>query len=322
MFTGLQYTKQLSEKWSHVAYSKQNQREPMLPHPIPTRPWEKLGVDYFSFEYLLAVDYYSKYSKTAESTITVLKGLLARHGIPQEVVADNMPFNSRAFKVFANQWDFTEVLNTLNPMVLWNVMYRPLSTFCDEAGDKQMALLEFRNTPITGIDKSPAQLLMSRRLRASLPMTGTMLKPEVPENTRVKLDHRQQKQKRSYDKTTKLLPELKPGDVIRYQKGRLWMPAVVIGKHSTPRSYNIKTGNGNTLRRNRRHLRKTIEVPPPPPAPDLDDFVCEDNHSAATADGPSVDQPPVAPQPQVGRSTETRTRSGRIVRPPLRFRDN
>ena len=96
-----------------VAYSKQNQREPMLPHPIPTRPWEKLGVDYFSFagnEYLLAVDYYSKYpevvqveSKTAESTIAVLKGVFARHGIPQEIVTDNMPFNSRAFKVFANQ---------------------------------------------------------------------------------------------------------------------------------------------------------------------------------------------------------------------------
>ena len=181
-----------------------------------------------------------------------------------------------------------------------------------------MALLEFRNAPITGIDKSPAQLLMSRRLRASLPMTGKMLEPEVSGNTRVKLDHLQQKQKRSYDKAA---PELKPGDVIRYQKGRLWKPAVVIGKHSTPRSYNIKTGNGNTLRRNRRHLRKTIEVPPPP-APDLDDFLCEDDHPPAAADGHSVDQPPVAPQLQMGKFIETRTRSGRIVRPPLRFCDN
>ena len=321
-----------------VAYSKQNQREPMLPHPIPTRPWEKLGVDYFSFagnEYLLAVDYYSKYpevvqveSKTAESTITVLKNLFARHGIPQEVVADNMPFNSRTFKVFANQWDFTVTTSSPQYPQSNGLVERHVQTIkhlfkkvCDEGGDKQMALLEFRNTAITGIDKSPAQLLMSRRLRASLPMTGKMLEPEIPENTRVKLDHRQQKQKRSYDKATKSLPELKPGDVIRYQKGRLWMPAVVIGKHSTPRSYNIKTGNGNILRRNRRHLRKTIEVPPLP-APDLDDFVCEDNHSAATVDGPSVDQPPVAPRPQISISTETRTRSGRIVRPPLRFRDN
>ena len=78
-----------------VAYSKQNQRDPMLPHPISTRSWEKLEADYFAFagkEYLLAMDYYSKYpevmqveSKTAESTITVLKGLFARHGIPQEI---------------------------------------------------------------------------------------------------------------------------------------------------------------------------------------------------------------------------------------------
>ena len=32
---------------------------------------------------------------------------------------------------------------------------------CDEAGDEQMALLELRNTPVTGIDKSLAQLLIS-----------------------------------------------------------------------------------------------------------------------------------------------------------------
>ena len=163
---------------------------------------------------------------------------------------------------------------------------------------------------------------MSRRLRASLPMMGKMLEPEVPENTRVKLDHRQQKQKRNYDKAAKSLPELKPGDVVRYQRGRLWKPAVVIGKHSTPCSYNIETGNGNTLRRNRRQLRKTSEVPPSL-TPDLDDFICEDDHSPETADGPSpIDQPPVAPQPQMSRPTETRTRSGRVVRPPLRFRDN
>jgi len=40
-----------------AAYSKQNQKEPLLPHPIPTCPWEKLGADYFS---LAIVDYYTQ----------------------------------------------------------------------------------------------------------------------------------------------------------------------------------------------------------------------------------------------------------------------
>ena len=133
----------------------------------------------------------------------------------------------------------------------------------DEGSDKEMALLEFRNTPVTGIEESPAQLLMSRRLRSSLFMTGKMLKPDVPEGVRARLHHRQQRQKKIYDKTARTLPNLKPSDVVRYQKGRLWKPAVVVDKLSNPRSYNI-TGIGTILRRNRRHLRITSEAPPPP----------------------------------------------------------
>ena len=42
-----------------VAYGKQNQKEPMLPHLVPSRPWKKLGADYFRLagkDYLLVVD--------------------------------------------------------------------------------------------------------------------------------------------------------------------------------------------------------------------------------------------------------------------------
>ena len=52
-----------------IPYSKQNQREPMLPRAIPTRPWEKVGTDYFSFgrkDYPLVVDYYSKYPEVVQ----------------------------------------------------------------------------------------------------------------------------------------------------------------------------------------------------------------------------------------------------------------
>ena len=34
----------------------------------------------------------------------------------------------------------------------------------DEGNDPYIALLEYRNTPITGLQESPAQLLMSRML--------------------------------------------------------------------------------------------------------------------------------------------------------------
>ena len=43
--------------------NKYNQKETMIPHDIPNRPWEKLGTDYFSFAgkgYLLVIDYFLK----------------------------------------------------------------------------------------------------------------------------------------------------------------------------------------------------------------------------------------------------------------------
>ena len=40
------------------------QKEPMISHEIPSRPWEKVGYDLFHFEdkqYLVCVDYYLDY---------------------------------------------------------------------------------------------------------------------------------------------------------------------------------------------------------------------------------------------------------------------
>jgi len=100
-------------------YSKSNQKETMIPHDIPNRPWEKLGVDYFSFagkDYLPVIDYFSKYpevahmsSKTAEATVSKMKQIFSQHSIPNTLVADNMPFNSKAFKKFAREGDFSVV---------------------------------------------------------------------------------------------------------------------------------------------------------------------------------------------------------------------
>jgi len=50
------------------------------------------------------VDYYSKYpqlcllkDKTAVSVITAMKSVYAKYGIPDKVIAANMPFSSKNF---------------------------------------------------------------------------------------------------------------------------------------------------------------------------------------------------------------------------------
>ena len=87
-----------------ISHHNQQSREPLLPHPVPDRPWQRLEVDIYTLfgkDYLLVVDYYSKYSevcllngKTVLSVVTHLKSVFSRHGIPEQVVADNIPFDS------------------------------------------------------------------------------------------------------------------------------------------------------------------------------------------------------------------------------------
>ena len=106
-----------------LTHRHNNQKEPMIPHAIPDRPWQKLGSDVFEHKgkpYLVIVDYYSKFiemcltrDKTAGTIVTHMKSIFARHGIPEELVSDNMPYNSKEFKHFASDWGFK--LTTSSP---------------------------------------------------------------------------------------------------------------------------------------------------------------------------------------------------------------
>ena len=47
-----------------LKHQRENQKELLLPHEVPQRPWQKLGADIFelnSNSYIVVVDYYSKY---------------------------------------------------------------------------------------------------------------------------------------------------------------------------------------------------------------------------------------------------------------------
>jgi len=87
-----------------------NIKEPLLPHQITERPYCKLGVDFAEVAgqtYLMVIDYYSKWfepikvnSKNASTVIKEMKKLISRYGIPNEIISDNVPFNSLEFKTF------------------------------------------------------------------------------------------------------------------------------------------------------------------------------------------------------------------------------
>ena len=78
-----------------ATYQKDQQKEPLICHKIPNRPWETVGCNIFHFEnrdYLCTVDYYSSYfeinqlkEKTGKEVIGTLKRHLSLRGIPKKL---------------------------------------------------------------------------------------------------------------------------------------------------------------------------------------------------------------------------------------------
>lgn len=254
-------------------HAKSQAKVPLKNHDIPNLPWYKVGADIFEFQkqnYLLIVDYYSKYpeviglgkSKTAQSVIRVCESVFARHGIPSEFFSDNMPFASREFKEFATEWGMK--LTTSSPRypqsngqsercigTIKNLLKKAL----EDKKDIYVALLQYRNTPISNGKYSPAELLFSRSLNDKLPTSPKLLKPKIAEDAKDDLTFRQWTQKRFYDR--KAMPErnaFSAGDRVRV-KEEIWQPAKILSS-SGPRSYRIEKDDGTVLRRNEKVLRK------------------------------------------------------------------
>ena len=92
-----------------------SQKEPLLSHESPSRIWEKVGVDIFTFhghDYLITVDYLSNYfeidrlpSKKIPDVIYVLKQHFARYGVPSVVFSDGA-FACQEFQKFADSYEF------------------------------------------------------------------------------------------------------------------------------------------------------------------------------------------------------------------------
>ena len=96
------------------------QKEPMIPHEIPTKPWEICATDLFELckeTYIVIADYYSKFvevkkiaSNSSKTVINVLKENVSRYGIPVILKSDNgSAYSSIEFNDFAKNYGFEHV---------------------------------------------------------------------------------------------------------------------------------------------------------------------------------------------------------------------
>lgn len=192
--------------------------------------------------------------------------MYARHGIPEQLVSDNGPqFSANTFSKFKEEFGFMHITSSPRFPQSNGEVERAVQTvknLLKKASDPYKALMAYCATPlISGL--SPAELLMGRKIRTTVPILPTQLEPSWPylESFREKDSALKAKQKKSFNSrhSAKVLPNLMPGDTV-------WLPSqevegMVVDKAGTPRSYTVATSNSQ-LRRNRRHLNLLWTHPP------------------------------------------------------------
>ena len=267
-----QIEEQVAKCFKCSQYQTAHAKEPMIITETPERPWSKIAADLFEYQgnsYLLCVDYYSKWIEvdklddlTSRNTISYLKSQFSRHGIPDQLITDNgSQFTSSEFNAFTKCYGFEHTTSSPHyPQANGKVerAVQTVKTLLKKGADPYQALLNYRNTPLERINLSPAQLLMGRRLKTTLPTTAALLRPQGAREIKHMLEKMKEKEKQQYDRHCgRELPSLHTGDVIRMQHGKQWKAATVLYKHSSPRSYVVQAPDGTKYRRNRRHLHVT-----------------------------------------------------------------
>ena len=219
--------------------------------PAPSYPFEQVVADYFQLnghEYLVYADRYTGWVTIAKSPATgndatvlirELRTAFGLYGAPMEIATDGgPPFASFAVQQFLRTWG-----------VSWRVSsaYYPQSNGRAELAVKSAkrllrehttcngdlnndavarALLQYRNTPIQGLNLSPSQLLYGRQMRDHLPSFSDALKirPEwltIAENRERALAQRHLQSMETYNEHTRCLPQLNIGDhvIVQNQTG-------------------------------------------------------------------------------------------------------
>ena len=253
-------------------------REPLIKSELPDFPWQKIASDLFTLNgsnYLLVVDYFSRYpevvklsSTTSPCVIIALKAIFSRFGIPEILISDNGPqYSSTEFEHFAQSYNFNHITSSprypqSNGQAERTV--RTIKTLIKQADDPYLAILAYRSTPLPWCNLSPAQLLMGRPLRTTVPQISESLVPkwEYLKGFRNCDYSFKQSQKENYDRThrTKSQPSIPVGTAVWVTTGNQQVTGRIASPAETPRSYLVETPAGQ-VRRNRQHLRIIPNVP-------------------------------------------------------------
>ncbi|XP_060537701.1 uncharacterized protein K02A2.6-like, partial [Pantherophis guttatus] len=227
----------------------------------PSNPWSRIHIDFAGpmqgRHLLIVVDAFSKWlevvpmaSTTTEATIRALRRLFATHGLPDVLVSDNGPqLTSLAMEAFLAGLGIRHALSA---------PYRPAGNGQAErmvrltkealtkmgTGDWQERIDNFlltqHITPHATTHKSPAELLMGRRLRSPLDRLHPQYSPEVTATASRPL--------RAFSKGDSIF-------ALNFHGSPKWLKGK-IDSTTGPRSYTVELEDGQVCRRHIDQLRK------------------------------------------------------------------
>ncbi|XP_026531512.1 uncharacterized protein K02A2.6-like, partial [Notechis scutatus] len=191
----------------------------------PRGPWSRIHIDFAGptkgHTFLIIVDAYSNWlevhkmkNTTTEAVVKKLNRLFATHSLPEVLVSDNGPqFTALAFEQYLADRGIRHALNI---------------------------------TPNSTTNKSPAELLMGRRLRSHLDHLHPAYTPEKPLGSSSKC--------RTF----------KVGDPVfakNFTGDPLWVPAKIT-QRTGPRSYRLETTDGRLWKRHIDQLHSRMTPTP------------------------------------------------------------
>ena len=149
-------------------------KEPLMTTDLPDRSWQ-VSTDLFELagqKYLVVMDHYLRFIEilslvetTSQVVIQKLKSVVARWGIPEELISDNgTQFKSLQFDEFKTKYGFKHTSSS---------PHHPQANRAAESGvrideqilkqeDPFLALMAYGATPIPATGKTPSELIMGR----------------------------------------------------------------------------------------------------------------------------------------------------------------
>ena len=252
-------------------------KQPLQAHDVPQQPLESIAMDYFYVNgrlYVLICDCFSKFPFLFQVKTTSfanlkehLQELFMVEGTPDEIMSDNgPPFYGKEFSSFLTGLGIRHTTSSPNyPQSNGFIekqiqMVKRLTEKATSTGRSfQEALTGLRAQPLGDQLPSPAEILHGRSLvtRKATPVDVVAVHQSL-----IAL---QAKYTKSYDKArqTKVQQTLVIGEEVCFLSGKdQWQIGTVMGTRDTGRSYDILTGEGTTLRRNRSHLKpRSFDIP-------------------------------------------------------------